>query len=278
MATYYGGQSSWAPYNVTYLNTVVFTRWWLQESKSRDLLGSKLADVVSTHLLQDSMTILFNTTYRARGFIMFRHPVKRAIDQFFYRQHATWEKTFDPDVAVMLLNEYVKSDAFVENFVTRSLVGKTRSVIDVTEQDVALAKEILRRSKFNHAKNQPNHIMTNPLHIVLRHCLVAEFMVGIFEWFNAGIMRFDHYYGYWDEYDMDHNSTIANCHYKLIKWGDHVGNYPKVHNEEDTIEILGQRDWADVELYHYAKTLFHEQTSLVEGPASLHGAHAASVV
>ena len=145
MATYYGGKSSWAPFNVTYLNTVVFTKWWLQESKRRDLLGSGLADVVTTHLLQDSMEVLFNSTYRARGFIMMRHPFKRAIDQFFYRQHATWEKTFDPNVAIMLLGEYVKSDAFVENFVTRSLVGK-RTTIEVTAEDVALAKEIIRRS------------------------------------------------------------------------------------------------------------------------------------
>lgn len=190
--------------------------------------------MVSVQHMVYSMENLFSPSYRARGFVMFRHPVKRIVDQFYYRQHATWERTYDADLAVMSLEQFAVSDKLVENLYVREL-NQLQSDIDVTVAQVNLAKEILRR----------------------------KFVVGITEWFDVGMVRFEKYFGWWDQYNVLGNITTNNCHYRVIEDGDTVGNYPKVPNNEDLYSIIATRNWADLELYHYAKTLFAEQAKLL---------------
>jgi hypothetical protein len=176
----------------------------------------------------------FSSTYKARGFAMMRHPAKRVEDQFYYRQHATWEGNFDMEMATMSLAEFASSDKLIENFEVRSLL-QMEATIDITEADVALAKEILRQ----------------------------KFIVGIFEWYDISVVRFEKYFGWFDEYEVLDNTTVNWCHFKWIDYMDHVGSFPKVPTAEQIQDTIMTRMWADVELYHYAKNLFAEQSKLL---------------
>jgi hypothetical protein len=192
---------------------------------------------LTTQHLAYAGTAIFNqvtSTYKGRVFAMFRHPVKRLVDQFYYRQHATWESTFDADLAAMWLDDYSMSDKFVENFEVKSLLGiKHDATLTVADLDVA--KEVLRR----------------------------KVIVGIFEWFDVSIVRFEKYFGWWTSANVMQNYTINNCHYDFIEGGDHQGNHPPVPHKETTYKRLEVRNWADNELYHYAKNLFAEQAKLL---------------
>ena len=104
--------------------------------------GVGVADVLITHKLEEAAP-LFSPTHKARLFTLLRHPVKRITDLFYYKQRATWEPTFDPELAKMSLKEFAQSDKHVTNFVTRTLLGHTAE--ELTPDDVDLAKDILRR-------------------------------------------------------------------------------------------------------------------------------------
>lgn len=103
---------------------------------------TQAADVLITHKLEEAAP-LFTQSNKARMFTLLRQPVKRVTDLFFYKQRATWEPTFDPELAKMSLKEYAQSDKHVTNFVTRTLLGHTNE--ELTPEDVDLAKDILRR-------------------------------------------------------------------------------------------------------------------------------------
>jgi hypothetical protein len=217
-----------------YVNTRTHTTSWLAISKAKGLLESGLADVIFTPFVAYAGESFFTSSYRARGFAMMRHPVKRVEDQFYYRQHATWESGYDIAMATMSLEEFSKSDKLIENFEVRSLLKKGAST-DITEADVALAKEILRQ----------------------------KFIVGIFEWFDVSIVRFEKYFGWWDDKHVLQNTTVNWCHFKMIDVMDHIGTFPKVPTSEAIEDTINTRMWADVELYHYAKTLYNEQAKLL---------------
>jgi hypothetical protein len=216
------------------VNVRTHTKGWLDDSKSKGLLESGLADVIFTPFITYAGESFFTSSNRARGFAMMRHPTKRVEDQFYYRQHATWETSFDSDMAIMSLEQFATSDKLIENFEVRSLL-KMEATTDITEADVNLAKEILRQ----------------------------KFVVGIFEWYDISIVRFEEYFGWFDEKEVLANTTINWCHFRLIDVMDHVGSYPKVPSSEQILDVLLTRMWADVELYHYAKTLFNEQAKLL---------------
>lgn len=133
-----------------------------------------MMDVYFSQLLAKSAE-LFSTSTKARLFTMMRHPVKQAIDLFYYEQRATWDGPDNYDFAqgYMTLAQFASSDKVVENFMVRSLAG----VLDddeVTIDHVTLAKEVLRR----------------------------KFIVGIIEWFDLSVVRFEKYFGWWDEKEV----------------------------------------------------------------------------
>eukprot|EP00540_Astrosyne_radiata_P022746 CAMPEP_0116835082 /NCGR_PEP_ID=MMETSP0418-20121206/7350_1 /TAXON_ID=1158023 /ORGANISM="Astrosyne radiata, Strain 13vi08-1A" /LENGTH=155 /DNA_ID=CAMNT_0004464715 /DNA_START=120 /DNA_END=587 /DNA_ORIENTATION=+ len=153
---------------------------------------------------------------------------------FFYRQHATFESSFDADLAAMSLYQFSLSDKLVENFEVKSLNGITDNTV-ITVDHVTVAKEILRQ----------------------------KFLVLIFEWFDISIVRMEKYFSWWTSLGVWDNFTINSCHFEFVEYGDHVGNHPMVPTVEDTLENFLVRNWADTELYHYAKILFAEQAKLL---------------
>lgn len=190
------------------------------------------ADVIITQRLEASK-MLFSSAGKGRLFVMLRNPIKRVVDQFYYRQRATWEAGYDSTLAIMSLEEFAASDRLVENFVVRSLVHKLTT--DVTAADVELAKNILRQ----------------------------KFVVGIFEWFDLSVVRFEKYFGWWDEHSVLTDTAVNHCHYDRISTGGHVGTHPKAENGSEAYKKIAVRNWADLELYFYAKNLFYQQAALI---------------
>lgn len=228
-----GSQGIWP--NVRRLvNARTHTPGWLDNAKSKGLLESGLADVIFTPYISYAGENFFTSSNRARGFAMMRHPAKRVEDQFYYRQHATWETGYDTAMATMSLAEFATSDKLIENFEVRSLL-KLEATTTITEAHVTTAKEILRQ----------------------------KFIVGIFEWYDVSIVRLEKYFGWFEDMQVLDNVTINWCHFKMIDIMDHIGSYPKVPTSEQIADVVTTRMWADVELYHYAKNLFNKQANLL---------------
>ena len=75
-------------------------------------------------------------------------------------------------------------------------------------------------------------------------------------------VRFEQYFGWWDDYSVLTNTTINYCHYKKINDGNHIGSVPT--KDAEAPAIIAARNWADMELFMYAKhQLFPAQASLV---------------
>jgi hypothetical protein len=197
------------------------------------LAQSKMADVYfSQHLTYSAR--LFSTAHKGRMFVMLRHPVKRVIDQFYYLQRATWDTPYDLEMGSMSLFQYANSHKMVENFVVRSMLGMTDE-FELTKDHVDTAKEILRRKMF----------------------------VGIIEWMDLSVHRFEKYFGWWESQMVWSDRAINHCHFRKIQEGDHVGAIPKWTADDVEYVTISVRNWADIELYMFAKQLFVEQSKLL---------------
>jgi hypothetical protein len=235
------------PHQAHYVNVKTNNEKWIEKCKERGLLESGLADVFATQHMTYAAQNLFTENHQGRGFVMMRHPVKRVIDQFLYRQQQAKVLTEqEPQqegeaisqqqyLAEMSLEDFIASNQFMNNFEVRMLNGITDFTTPITDAHVAMAKEILRR----------------------------KFVVGIFEWFDVGMVRFEKYFGWWKQFKVLNNLTINNCHYSIIESGDAQIAQPKVENVQQIYAGIMSRSWADVELYHYARTLFADQAKLL---------------
>jgi hypothetical protein len=153
---------------------------------------------------------------------------------FYYRQAATWDPNFDTQLATMSIDDYVDSNKLLDNFITRSLLNLDQSA-SITSDDVAMAKAILRQ----------------------------KFIIGIFEWYEASISRFEKYLGWWDQYNVETDVIVNQCHFDEVKLhGNDAGWNPDVLAGSPTWNKFVIRSWADVELYTYAKNLYSEQSLL----------------
>lgn len=178
-----------------YLNVDLGTRAGIDKARNLGLAKSGLVEIAfSQHLVYS--TKLFSTTHVGRGMVMFRNPVKREMDLFYYQQRAAWvgPQEYDATLGGMSLLEFSKSKKVVENFMVRSLANLP-DTMDVTTEHIAIAKEVLRR----------------------------KFIVGVMEWFDLSISRFERFFGWWDSSHVWDDRTVNNCHYTKISKGDHIG-------------------------------------------------------
>lgn len=201
---------------------------------SEGVVAAGTADIIITPRVTDAGGLV-SAANKARFIVMLRHPVKREIDLFFYRQAATWDPNFDAQLATMSIHQYVDSDKMLDNFMTRSLLNLDQSAV-ITADHVATAKNLLRQ----------------------------KFLIGIFEWYDASIARFEKYLGWWGQYNVETDATVNQCHYDEVKAHNHDAGYnPDVPAGGTTWNKFVIRSWADVELYTYAKHLYSEQTQIM---------------
>ena len=150
---------------------------------------------------------------------------------FYYRQAATWDPSFDTQLATMSIHDYVDSNKLLDNFMTRTLLNLDQSAA-ITADDITTAKALLRQ----------------------------KFIVGIFEWYDASISRFEKYVGWWERFSVGSDPTVNQCHYDQVhEYDNDVGWNPDVPAGSPTWNKFIMRSWADVELYAYAKHLYGEQ-------------------
>lgn len=78
------------PFKPRYTNFRVHTKKWIDDAKERNAIAAGVTEVLVTPYLSYATEELFvGSGFKARPFIMMRHPGKRILDEFFYHQHAT---------------------------------------------------------------------------------------------------------------------------------------------------------------------------------------------
>jgi hypothetical protein len=80
----------------------------LEKAQHLGLVKSPLTDVIVVRHLFEAEN-LFNPQQRGRVFAVFRHPVERSTSMFNYIKVASWEPTYNTEIARMTLEDYVTS-------------------------------------------------------------------------------------------------------------------------------------------------------------------------
>jgi hypothetical protein len=131
-----------------YLNVDLSSPGGIARAVSLGLGSSGMADVVHSPLLHEASG-LFSPSNMGRLFVAIRHPAEREFARFRYLRrwdHGKLMKEGDArnDAGGMSYEEFADSDYVVDDWMTRTLVGKG-SDESPTAGDMHTAKEILRR-------------------------------------------------------------------------------------------------------------------------------------
>eukprot|EP00581_Thalassiosira_minuscula_P014568 CAMPEP_0183713170 /NCGR_PEP_ID=MMETSP0737-20130205/8101_1 /TAXON_ID=385413 /ORGANISM="Thalassiosira miniscula, Strain CCMP1093" /LENGTH=1188 /DNA_ID=CAMNT_0025941921 /DNA_START=135 /DNA_END=3701 /DNA_ORIENTATION=- len=213
--------------HVSYVNVDTSTHEGIDRAKNLDLVSSGLSDVVISPLLHEASS-LFTPTRRGRMFTIFRHPVERAASLFYFIQETQWQQpgTRNDQFADITIEKFYKSGFAENNWMTRFLTNELTKD-DLTEKDLNIAKEVLRRK-----------------------CLV-----GFLEEKGETFERIQKYFGW-----RPKNEEQQDCFEKKLEWA-----WPMKHKHPAIEE--GSRAWNsiaaankfDLQLYDFAKELFIQQ-------------------
>ena len=199
----------------------------IERARSLDLLGSRYTDFVVVSNLHGATRLFDSPGYRGRIFALFRHPVKTASSMYY------WLRETQRDVSSLTLLQYASSDqAGVDNPLVRALTGEDRY-------------EGLGTSHLGHSRE------------VLRRYV----LVGLPEFMDASLVRFEQYFGWWDGVADDVGRL--RCQADLIMKGDTRGEHKSPDPGTPEYKALAVLHWADLELYHFAKELFEQQAALI---------------
>lgn len=160
---------------------------------------------------------------------MMRDPIERAVSLFHHLSNADGEPTYDPSLATMSIEMWARStDRIEHNIMTRFLSNNLKS--DITEQDVSLAKEILRKK-----------------------CLI-----GFLEAKGESMMRLQKYFN-WEINDP----KSKDCVERSLNWGwSNKHAHPSIEVDSPTYRLLAESNKYDLELFEYTKRLFNAQSKM----------------
>mmetsp|Transcript_15627 Transcript_15627/g.18160 ORF Transcript_15627/g.18160 Transcript_15627/m.18160 type:complete len:480 (+) Transcript_15627:60-1499(+) len=213
---------------IEYVNVDTTTAEGIKRAIEMKLVESELAELIVTPLLHDSAQLFNNTSnHKGRVFALFRHPVERAVSLYHYLQKATWEPTFSESLKnIKTIEDYAISEFAEDNWMVRFLTNKMTEM--VTRDDLAVAKEILRR----------------------------KILIGLVIDVRSAIERFMNYFG-WDYNSL--TSEQQQCLNQSFMNGSNRNTHEMI--EEDTMgwRILRANSLLDLELYDYALQLYEEQ-------------------
>jgi hypothetical protein len=191
--------------------------------------------------------------YKGVLFAMFRHPIERTLSFFYHKQQDKESVHYDPSMEIYSLVDWVNSPSYMTNFMTRTLVGKVDNAIPLTEADLDVAKEILRR----------------------------KCVVGLLDDKTESMKRFAKLFG-WDA-DVHHHSLsllqgeAAASRAKAERWKNQIVNdeecqdrllhynwlnkhrHPALHEGSIGYKVVESKNKLDLELYYYTRQLFDEQ-------------------
>ena len=216
-----------------YVNVNVATPQGIVRAKQMGLVPSHLANVVVLHRFHEGVD-LFDSQNRGRAFCLFRHPVHRATSMFYYLQRAKWEPTYDPSLADMTLLKYAYSSKVEENWVTRFLTHEYTGPI--TAEHVQRGKAIIRN----------------------------KILVGILENFQESLKRFELYFDWWSHRVKPNAAKVVQCQQRKERASLNKVQHPVPDENDPAYQQLVLLNWADMELYKYARQVFTEQAELVK--------------
>ena len=219
-----------------YINVDTSTTEGIQSAKNIGLVESRLANVIFSQHLHPAAT-LFNENQKGQCFTMIRHPIERAVSMFHYLAVANWEPTYDPSLAYISIEMYARSKRAEHNWLVRFLSNELEG--DLTDDHLAIAKEVLRQK-----------------------CLV-----GFLHRKEESVQRFEKYFGW-----VPVSQIQIDCRNRLLQWGwSRKHSHPEVEVGSVVWDLLSKENYYDMELYHFAMTLFDEQARLFESEGNLVG-------
>ncbi|KAL7488823.1 hypothetical protein ACHAW6_014421 [Cyclotella cf. meneghiniana] len=217
-----------------YVNVDTSTVDGIARAKKLGLVESGLADVVVTQYLYAGAT-LFNPVRRGRMFTLLRHPVERAVSMFHYLSFATWEPTYDPDLAYISIEMYARSLRIEHNWMVRLLSNELEN--DLTLHHLELAKEVLRKK-----------------------CII-----GLLEDKSESWDRFERFFRW-----KFPTRRQRECQERILHWGwSNKHSHPTLEEGSLAWNLLLKRNELDMKLYEYALQLYQEQTALFGKGGSL---------
>lgn len=216
------------------------------EAKRLGLVTSGLADVIVSVDFR-SAAALFDPERRGRAFAVFRHPVDRVVSTFHYLARARWENHYNPALADMTVVDYARSPFCPSDWSTRSLLGLLGQRRALTEDDLAVAEEIVRRK-------------------------ILVLMVDDFE---SALRRLSSYFG-WDGGSGgggggdDSDPATSNCVNRSIGSKENGGVFhDKVEEGSEAWDAILERNRFDLRLYDHAKTVYAQQRNTIFADANL---------
>ena len=226
--------------DAVYLNVNTATVEGLEQASRLGLTSRYNPDVVTSPLLYEATDILFGSVERTNDeaqqqpllpqgqlFALIRHPIDRAISSFYYHRKVG---TYGPDAAVLDIEDHIRMDEAETNYLVRSIVHKSTG--EVTRDDLAVAKEVLRRKA----------------------------LIGLLDDKEVSLRRFKKYLGWTKLYPHQPHRDAMECETKLLEYGWVNNNrHPYVDEDSETYRLLVDKNALDIELYEYAKFLFEEQ-------------------
>jgi len=210
-----------------YLNIDPSTSEGLNQVVTYD--AANQADMLVAPLLSETLSTVPTAEHQGRVFMFIRHPVKRIVEQFYYMQSATFDPDFNAERAALSIDQYMESNDYIDNVFVRQMLQLT-SDDEITEDHVSTVKEILRQ----------------------------KVLVGIQEWMDESMIRFEYYFGWNTEPALIPDRDFCR---KLLTQSDE--NFPLLQTGSSEWGNALTRNWADMEVFAYAKILFAEQSKLI---------------
>jgi len=245
---------------VKYFNVNLGTKEGIQRASNMDIIHTvpvdqdfALADATISPDPYNMATTLFKLKSReavpVKGgmFAMIRNPIERELSNFFdVRSQAKGE-----DVATYEISDWIGSPFYARNIMVRRLVNKLDPEIEVTMNDLLVAKEILRRK-----------------------CIIGLLELKFESWNRFQMM-------YKNRWRLDEREESPSCQERLLNWGWKNKNPmrplidftlkkslrkrdPQIIDME-TYKEIASLNQLDMLLYEYCKHLFWEQEKLFYG-------------
>lgn len=205
----------------------------IDKARLLGIASSRKVDVFVSPYLHETARI-FSPKNQGRLITMMRNPIERASSNYWLMVQQGLQQ--NPLAPPMTIVDYAKSNKIENNWMTRFLTNKMSGPLQ--QEDLQLAKDIL----------------------------AAKFIVGLLEFKEESLQRFDEYFG-WNMLPsgpQGETTERQKCvKQKLAKAPDSntFSRIPVKEGSKEASLLLLQNNF-DMELYKYAKELFQTQKSL----------------
>ncbi len=198
----------------------------IERARAFNLASYNELDLIVTPYIFLASDAFFNSVNRGRTFVIFRHPIDRAVSMYYYLRYKSGIRGAQIGDTLEL---YAKSSLVENNWMTRFLTNKMGG--EISQDDEALAKEILR----------------------------TKVLVGLLSQKTESLRRFKSFFG-WNDHDNGKQQGIEDCEDKLLHWGWKGKNkHKKIIKGSDAFNLLKEQNAFDIRLYEYAEKLFDLQ-------------------